>query len=173
MTEERRTAAGLADYLADRRTDLPKAYSSEEAAERVVALFQNSGGLGATFNLYFGDLSGQPLFAVSPYPEFSDTTPGVEIDQRDLKAFIRKNQALLDDPRNSIGLWYDERQGEVWMDVSTVLPGKEEAREIGERYNQIDGFDLQKNEAFPCGGSGEPVEDMPPPTERLPKLLRE
>ena len=173
MTEERRTADGLTDYLDDRRTALPKAFSTEDAAEQVIGLFRKSGGAGATFNLYFGGLSGQPFFVVSPYPDLSDTMPGAEVDPRDLKAFITKNRALLEDPRNSVGLWYDERQEELWMDVSTVLPGQEEAREIGRRYNQIDGFDLHRNEPFPCGGTGEPVEDMPPSVERLLKLLRE
>ena len=89
-----------------------------------------------------------------------------------MKAYITKNQTLLSDPRNNIGLWYDESRDETWLDVSTVLPGREQAGDIGRRYNQIDGFDLQRQETFPCGGSGEPVENMPLPTERLPKLVR-
>lgn len=173
MTEERRIADGLAEYLADRHTLLPKVFSSEEAAEQIISLFQKSDYSGATFNFYFGDLSGQPFFAVSPYPDLSETLPGVAVDQRDLKAFIMKHRPLLEDPRNSLGLWYDELNQETWIDISTVLPGKREADDIGKRYNQIDGFDLQKNEPFPCGGSGEPVEDMPPLMGRLSKLPQE
>ncbi len=172
MSDQPREAAGLADYLADPRTVLPEPCGLEEAVERVITLFQESGGTGATFNFYFRSLSGQPFFAVSPYPDLSETVPGKAVDSRDLRAFLVKNQTLLRDPRNSIGLWYDKMREEVWIDVSTVLPQRKEARAIGRRYNQIDGFDLQRERAFPCGGSGEPVENMPPPAERLPKLLR-
>jgi hypothetical protein len=130
-----------------------------------VALHRLNGG--STFNLYFGDLAGQRLYAVSIYPERGRRTAGDDIDPRIVRAFILGNLDLLNDPRNSVGTWLNRANGLTYLDVSATLPDREQAVELGERYNQIAIFDLERLEEVAIGGTGEEIPNLPPPAERL------
>lgn len=90
---------------------------------------------------------------------------------------IASSQQLLSDPRNSVGLWYDEEDGNTYLEVTATLPhqdetDRQEAIELGQRYNQIGMYDLQAREYLPLGGTGVLPKDAPPVQERLPRLER-
>ena len=182
MPNESRTADSLADYLADPRTILPEPADAQQAAERAAALYERSSrqyeqglstSIGATFNLYFDDMSGQPYYAVALYSDLvPDPDLGKNADIRVLRSLIVQNWELLLDPRNNIGLWYDDKDDLLYLDISAAMPDKSEAVRLGERYNEKEGFDLERGEPFPIGGTGIPTEGLPPPAERLPSLVR-
>lgn len=183
MANEPRTADSLADYLADPRSVLRKPVDAQQAAERSAALYgrsvhqYNQGvsrNIGATFNLYFDDLSDQPYYAVALYSDLApDPEPGIDADVRVVQSLVVQSWELLLDPRNNIGLWYDDKDDLLYLEVSAVMPDKEEAISLAERYNQKEIFDLKRGESIVIGGTGIPVENLPPPMERLPALIRE
>jgi hypothetical protein len=140
----------------------------DAAAQQIAALHRERGG--STFNLYVGDLSGQRLYAVSLYPERSLVTHGAEIDATAVTRFIARNMDLLQDPRNSVGTWFDEVSGFTYLDVSATIADAQQAIALGQRYNQVAIFDLDRLEEIAIGGSGEEIPDLPPATERLGEL---
>ncbi len=96
-----RTATDLLDYLSDPATTLPELPALDDMASNIVSLHRQHGG--ATFNLYFGNMSGQSLFAVALYPERSVTLPGKTLSAAILHAYIQTNRLLLQDVRNNVG----------------------------------------------------------------------
>lgn len=159
MPVERRKANSLTEYLSDpSRFELPPLCNADDAADQAIRLYEESGREGATVSLYFGNLLGQPLFAVGLLPDlFPLPEPGRSIDRRDLRAFVRGNQELLSDPAHSIGLWYDAAEDQVFMDVSLVLADRNEAIALGIEYNQKSVFNLQTGEVIWLEGTGEPI----------------
>ncbi len=165
-----RTATDLLDYLSDPATTLPEPFAPDDMAARIVSLHAQSGG--ATFNPYFGDMSGQRLYAAALYPERSATLPGQSLSAADLRAYVQANQHLLQDVRNNIGTWYNREVGETYLDVSTTVADRDEAVALAARYNQIAIYDLAGSSEIETGGSGEAADDLPPASERLPKITR-
>lgn len=163
-----RAATDLLHYLSDPATTLPEPYALADMAERIAALHQQNGG--ATFNLYFGDMSGQPLFAVSVFPDASTVVPGRVISLGVLEQFIKDSERLLHDPRNNIGTWYNAADDSTYLDVSTTLPDREAAIALAVRCNRIAIYDLANWEELPTFGTGEDDSILPPEQERLPPL---
>ena len=129
----------------------------EEAVNDIITLYAEREG--ATLSLYFGDLSGMRLYAVSVCRDRSLTLQGQLLPPGALRAFIREREELLSDPRNSVG---------VWFDVTTVVPDRDQAIAVGQRYNQVAIYDPDRQEAIEVGGTGEPPPNMPPARDRLP-----
>ncbi len=165
-------AADLADYLSDETTALPARLEPEEAASRTLALYEGSGREGATFSLHFGDMRDQPLYAVSLYPERGRKSAGDAINVRILQVFIAENSDLLDDPRCSVGLWYNVDEDVTYRDIVATLPNRQEAAALALQYDQIAIFDLRTLTEIETGGAGNTPAEMPPVAERLPKRGR-
>jgi hypothetical protein len=163
-------AQNLRAYLANRRTRLPKLLSAAQAAAQIEHLHREHGG--ATFSLYFANVAGQELVAVSLYPERSVKVRGRFVPTRRLQAFVAQNQDLLHDPRNAVGTWYNEDNDTTYLDVTATLPDREQAVALGRAYNQIAIYDLFRDEEIETGGTGEPRLDAPPETDRLPQPIR-
>jgi hypothetical protein len=163
-------AKDLRTYLSNRRTRLPRPISVEKAVAQIERLHRESGG--ATFSLYFKDVVGQELFAVSLYPERSVQVRGRFVPARRLQAFLMQNQDLLRDPRNTVGTWYNEDDDTTYLDVTATLPDREQAITLGRQYNQIAVYDLLHEEEIATGGTGEPLPEAPPDTHRLPQPIR-
>jgi hypothetical protein len=163
-------ARDLRTYLSNRRTRLPKPVPVEEAVAQVEQLHEAHGG--ATFSLYFGNVLGQELYAVSLYPERSVQVRGRFVPARRLQAFLTLNQDLLHDPRNAIGTWYNEDDNTTYLDVSAMLPDREQAISLARQYNQIAIYDLLQEEEIETGGTGEPLLEAPPELQRLPQPVR-
>jgi hypothetical protein len=170
MDEFPQAANSLTDYLLDVTKALPVSLRADVASEQIVTLHEEHGG--ATFNLHFGNLSGQKLFAVSLYPKRGLRIAGDRLSSRLIEAFIKRNTDLLDDPRCAVGTWFDEESGYTYLDITATLPDKKLALELGRQYNQIAIFDLERSEIIDTGGDGSVIEDMLTETERLPPLLR-
>ncbi len=163
-------ADNLAEFLREPDLSLPPPLAVETLQRQVSGwLSQND---GATFNLYFGNMAGQRLYAVSLYPERSVVLPGHTIPENLLRRFVGDNLDLLADPRNSIGIWYGEAIDAVYLDVSAALPDRSEAVSLGEWYNQEAIYDLARDEIIDTGGSGERREGWDEETQRLPPLIR-
>jgi hypothetical protein len=163
-------AKTLAEYLRDKRTKLPPRLDARQAAEQIAALHEAEGGV--TFNLHFGNQAGQRLFAVSVFPERTRRVPSQQISVELLRAFIQNNTDLLADPRCGVGTWFDPELGLTFIDVTATVPRKTVAVRLGKRYNQIAIFDLERCEVIEIGGSGQPVTNAPPLSQRLPAIRR-
>lgn len=163
-------AKDLRTYLFNRRTRLPRLIPAERAVRLIEQMHQEEGG--ATFSLYFGNVADQELFAVSLYPERSVQVRGRSVSTRRLLAFVIQNQDLLADPRTAIGTWYNEEDDTTYLDVTAVLPDREQAVALGRQYNQIAIYDLLRGEEIATGGTGEPLPEAPPQPYRLPDLRR-
>ena len=171
MSDDRPVAENLAAYLADPSgLALPELSNVEEAASRVVALYEQSGRMGATVSLRFGDMSGQSLYSVSLWPERSRRVRGDTVKLRVLAVFIRENLDLLNDPRGSIGLWYNAGENLTYLDVAATLPSRNEAMALAAQYDQIAIFGLEASDEIETGGTGNTPVDMPIGRERLPKI---
>lgn len=160
-------AADPIRFLSGSQGQVPDQMALDDAVAAIADLHARTGG--ATFSLYWGDLTGQPLFAVSIYPERGAIVPGV-VSSRMLESFITANRELLADPRNAASTWLNEDDGNTYLDISTVVVDEGAAAALGERYNQIAIFDLAAMQVIPPGGTGEPVPDLPPIEKRLPPL---
>ena len=142
----------------------------EEAASRIVALYEQSGRIGATFSLRFGDMRGQSLFSVSLWPERGRRVKGDAVKLRVLEAFIMGNLDTLDNPRGSIGLWYNADDNLTYLDVVATLPSRHEAVALAFQYDQIAIFSLEALDEIETGGTGNTPAELPPAAERLPKV---
>jgi len=174
-----REATDLADYLSDKTTILPRLIGTEEAATQIARLFHSSNG--ATFSLHFGNMTGKPYFAVSIYQDsearHSKWWNGKSLSELKLRAFIASNRQLSEEPRNSIGLWYDTENDRTYLEVTATLSFYDKldytnAIGLGRRYNQIGIYDLEERVYLSLGGTGELPADTPPVLGRLPALQR-
>jgi len=147
---------------------LPPTLDLDAVAAQVAALHHANGG--ATVNLYRGDLAGQALYVVVVYPELSEAVPGPELDAARVRQFIADHLALLADPRNNVGTWFNDEDGNSYLDVSTALPDRAQAVALGSQYNQMGVFDLSRMATIELGGTGEPPPGLPPIEQRLPPL---
>jgi hypothetical protein len=127
---------------------------------------------GSTFNLYGGDLMGQPLVATAVFPELTWRVPGRSPTPARVAQFIREHLEFLSDPRFSVGTWYDRERGRTALDVVATLEDKKLAERLGRRYNQVAVFDLERGEEIPTGGTDEAPPKLPPFNKRLPKGAR-
>jgi hypothetical protein len=128
MPESRPVAENLAFYLADSfGLALPELSNVEEEVSQIVALYERSGRTGATFSLRFGDMSdqsfnGQSLYSVSLWPERGRRVKGDTVKFHVLEAFIMGNLDMLNDPRVSLGLWYNADENLTYLDIAATLP---------------------------------------------------
>lgn len=164
------TAQTLTEYLSEASVTLPEQMEADKVVAIMVALHAQNGG--ATFNLYFGVLSNQQLYAVSLFPERTVRSQGRMLRPQAVTTFLRKNADILRDPRNSVGCWYNEENDATYLDVSTTLPSRPAAIDLGIRYNQIGIYDLAGAKIIETEGTGEEAADMLPENERLPPLKR-
>lgn len=162
-----RIADSLLDYLSDPKTRLPRRLSLREVTRKVRRAHSQYGG--ASIHLYFGDLEGHMLLAVSLYPE---RTSGRELPSELIAGFCRQSHALLQDPRLVVGTWYNSDEDVTYLDVTAVFVERQEAISLAEAYNQIAVYDLKEHSEIQIGGTGEEVPEMPQESQRLPPLAR-
>lgn len=172
-------AVHLTDYIKDATTVLPAFLEMAEAVTAIERAFSETNG--ATFSLYFGSMVCTPYFAVSIYQDLearhSKWWNGRSLTAFKLKAFIASNRELLQEPRSSVGIWYDVGNDRTYLEVTATLPFRHkadytEAVYQGRRFNQIGIYDLEENIYLGLGGTGDLPEDAPPTPERLPPLQR-
>lgn len=118
--------------------------------EDEIATVHNKEG-GVTYNISQGqgNLVGKSLYAVSIYPESGEVIKGEQITGEQIKEYIEKNKELLNQPRNSLGTWYDAEANETDLDVVVTIPSKVEALELGREHEQKAIFDLERMKEIP------------------------
>ncbi|NLG48760.1 MAG: hypothetical protein GX552_01455 [Chloroflexi bacterium] len=151
-------------FLTTPQATLPELMDVSEVARYIEVAHRANGG--STFNLYFGDLAGEELYAVSLYPDLSVLVEG-QPTLDDLQSFIIDNYDLLRDPRVSVGTWYNSENGMTYLDISATIPDKETAIALGKEYNQLAIFSLATFEEISTGGTGEAIAGLPPVLDRL------
>src|SRR2546429_442905 len=109
-------AKGLRTYLLDPTKPLPDPIEPSVHLKSILELHGENGG--STFSLYFGDQTGEALYAVSIFPERARVTHGLHVRRENLQAFIAANRDLLEDPRCCLGTWYNEEDGLTYLDIS-------------------------------------------------------
>lgn len=140
-----RTAKDLHDYLSHPTTLLPEPLPLEEVIANIRQSHEQG---GATFSRYFGDAVGQPLYAVSVYPD------------------------LLKDARNAVGTRYNREEDAAYLDITTLLEVRAEAVALARQYNQIAIYDLARQVEVLTERTGEEISGLPIPPNRLPALKR-
>ena len=164
-----RIAKDLPDYLSHLSTLLPEQLALEALVASVLRRHKHG---GSTVSRYFGDAAGQKLYAVSVYPDRTALVPGQQVPAALLRTFIQANYALLEDVRNAVGTWYNREENITYLDITTLLSDRAEATALAQRYNQIAIYDLARQVEVLTKGTGEQIDDLPPPQERLPPLQR-
>jgi len=155
-------------YLTTKEGRMPPMMSIEKVVD--MAIDSHEEWNGSTTHFRWGDLSGIPLYVVSLYPDLGIIKEGKEITREELIQFAEKNYELFEDPRVCIGTWFNEDDGNTYIDINVVMADKAEAVELGKKYNQISIFNLETFEETSTGGDGTPMENLPEPVERLPEF---
>jgi len=119
-----------------------------DLVEQILAVHNETGG--STFNVITGENQvGRDVWAYSPYKDREvildhDPTP------EELLTYIRNNWDLLRIPKNNLGTWKSP-SGEHYLDVSTVVPDKEEALRNALKAKQLAITNLRTFEEVPTG----------------------
>lgn len=124
---------------------------------------------GVTFDwLKQQSVGGEPLIAVSPFPERSLITDSKPTKQM-IVDYIKQNSDLLEKDGFTLGGWYDTESGQTFMDVTVTIPkeNQQAAIDLAKTTNQKAVFDLQNFEEINTGGTGEATQTLPTFEERL------
>lgn len=92
-------------------------------------------------------------FGVSVYPDRGRLygSRGA-ISRRDIVNFTLGNKDLLAEHRNYVGAWHDPDTGEIYLDVSVVVPSRAEAERLARTHAQKAYYDFGARRSVPVGG---------------------
>ena len=135
-----------------------------------IALASHEQWDGSTTHFRWGNLSGIPLYVVSLYPDLGIIKSGKDITEEELTVFVKKNYELFKDPRVCLGTWFNDEDGNTYIDINVVMADKEAAMKLAVQYNQVSIFNLETFKETPTGGDGKPVENLPAPLDRIPEF---
>lgn len=139
-------------YKVGYRERLQRGYESDYGPHtrpypsNVLAAIEKADG-GFTYNPVTGE---QPTtgFALSIHPEREQKIDGSKADVVALAEYAAKNWDLLSQPQNYMGGWHSPDDGQVYLDVSTVVQTAEEAERLAREANQLAYFDLVKGQSI-------------------------
>jgi len=136
----------------------------QAAAKEIIAEHEKSGG--ATFDTAGKNLAGSDMSSVGIFPERTRVVKG-ELKPEDITKFKEENKDLLDGNEGvlAIGTW-KKAEGEHVLDI-TALTSKDQAMELGKKYNQEAIYDLKTGELIETGGTGAPIEGVRPEVDRI------
>ncbi len=132
----------------------PEPTSSDQLG---VSLLEKEGGF--TIDNFGKSLSESGLFAVSPYPERSETFDRMPT-ALDIARFREKNEDLLARPKRNVGGWCEgkNRLPPCYLDVSVTMADEAKALLLGKTCNQQSVAQLVRDVRFlPAGGDGKPI----------------
>lgn len=128
--------------LAKKSDDGSKQYTN--AGQAASALREPDGGF--TYNPVSGEAATHG-FAVSTYPELSQTVDVGRMSDPELKTAIQNyesaNSQVLSQSGNFIGGWHDPDTHIGYLDVTKVTPSASVARTLSQAHDQIAFFDMQ------------------------------
>lgn len=96
---------------------------------------------GSTVSLQDGNMLGQPLYAVSIYPERSVELPRPPTRQ-DFLVFVLRNLDVLLKPHHAFGTWVNKYTQCHVLDVVACVRDRCTALELGQKFHQLAVFDL-------------------------------
>ncbi len=114
---------------------------------------------GVSMNIHSGE---EPAtgYALSVHPEVSQPVENWRSMSKDervatLENYVTKNNDLLSQEGNHLGLWLQKDTGTMYIDVSTVTQDPAEADKLARANNQIAYWDIHNKVEVPTGGTGE------------------
>jgi hypothetical protein len=103
---------------------------------------------GSTISLIHGNMVGKKLFSVSIYPSRSITLwerPNWE----ELFEYAKANLDLLLRSGHALGTWFDDYDLVHCLDVVVLVRDRDDAMELGLRFDQVAIFDLEARREIP------------------------
>ena len=97
---------------------------------------------GSTVSLVHGSMVGVKLFSVSVYPSRSITL-WERPSREDLFDYVKSNLDPLLMPGHALGTWFNDYKLVHCLDVVVLVRDRNEAMELGFRFNQVAIFDLE------------------------------
>ena len=109
--------------------------------------------------------------AIAPFPEKSETFTG-KATIKIVTDYCEKNSDLLQ-KGFSLGAWFNSSNTKTYFDIVATIPLEKISKAIilGNKANQIAGFNLLSFTEIPLGGSGEFNSSVTPFEERLKEAL--
>lgn len=147
-----RTPKKVAEAIGARMEEL-YAFSKDSAFFKA-AKSSNEGGF--TADLINGiDFGGTPHISVSPFPERTMKLKG-KTSTKHLADFIEANFDLLQKEGYAMGGWYNKVDKMTYLDVVIPVPKSKAAlaKELGNKSNQIAGYDLEDFVEIKYSGDG-------------------
>jgi hypothetical protein len=124
---------------------------SEEYILRVVAETITSGGSASRLNEK-NFLLPRDVWSFPKYPARTLILPTTVSLAFELREFIKRNEAFLNEPDCWLGTWINPRTQEYYLDIATGITDLDEARRVAERISLEDGrkivaiFNSKRNE---------------------------
>jgi GNAT superfamily N-acetyltransferase len=129
----------LATAITKGRTRAGGIIQRGHVAKAVEAAKEPDGGF--TLNRDLTPDTGKEGFAVALAP-YEERVPAAEFTPKDLRSYEARHRALLErDPSLRVGGWHNPKDGLVYLDVSRVLPTREEALAFAREHGQLSAFD--------------------------------
>lgn len=152
LSRNKATPKEVAELLTDRGNEIYSFMKKSPFRKAVKA--SNEGGF--TYDVIRNvDFAGTPHIAVSPYPERSIMYKGAT-SIKHLADFLEKNIDLLQKKGYAMGGWYNKANKTTYLDI--VVPVNKKyanlAEELGNKSNQIAGFDLEDFVEIKYKGTG-------------------
>lgn len=125
---------------------------SKQQVSKVVsaaARAHNDNG-GSSYSIVTGqDMGGTRNYVVSPYKDREVVVPGKSLSEDTLRKYAEANDDLLSDPRNILGTWFNEEDGNTYLDVSTTTQDMQSAMRFALEADQLAIFDLRTFTTIP------------------------
>jgi hypothetical protein len=113
-----------------------------------VSFAQHNKTNGSTVSLAHGNIVGKKLFSVSIYPSRS-----IKLWERpsweELIEYAHANLDLLSRPGHALGTWFDDFELIHCLDVVVLVRDRDDATELGLRFEQVAIFDLEARQEIP------------------------
>ena len=93
-------------------------------------------------------------FALSIMPEHEQVENFIGVQKSVIAGkiadYIKSKSAQLADPKVHVGAWWNkEGDGKLYLDLSVIVPTKEEAMTLGKQHGQMSAFDLANKTDLP------------------------
>lgn len=81
-------------------------------------------------------------YALSLHKDREQVLPVEDVHVKQVAEYVKKNRALLQQPDKYLGGWHNPNDGQVYLDVSTIVTTAAEAEQLGRTHGQLAYFDL-------------------------------
>jgi len=110
----------------------------QSAIKRLFGNGPNDGGFSYKPTTGFSPPGGK---IVSPYPDRSKAIDAKDFKPHMMNDYYKSNKDLIDQPNHFFGGWLNKATGQIFFDVSIVVPTHEEAVAVSKKHDQIAYYD--------------------------------